>query len=756
MRKKVKFLLYIDIVILVLVLGYKGYLYAFEPEANTANVTSIKEIRRMEDTDSYTFAVLGNIKNSIDIFDKRMVNTINEDSDINFVISTGNAVLDGSEDKYRILNKSFEKIQVPTITGFGQTEMTDRGALRFYRQFGPFYFSYQLGESYFIFLDTTGQTSEELQKEWLKTELEQASGCRHIFVFLNKAPYVINESSDDTDQYIQSDSFRHFLTSIFAEYKVDAVFASGPSIYDEREIDGVGYYVSGGAGGPLLSKEKNSFYHYMKITVSGEEVQYGIVKQGGQSSPILNTMENVWIFIHSLFYTNRTNFTIMVSILVLLAIVLYIQATKEVNYYRDFTHPNQQGPRNKKLTIAMFTNTYLPFIGGVPNSIHRLAKGLREQGHEGYIFAPKYPGLNQQEDDPYTIRCELMWYRKTKVFNFPIVNIYSTKIEEAFAAHPFDIVHVHHPFWMGKKGMQLARKYQIPVVFTYHTRFDSYYRFLPFLKLYFKNVLSHKMVKHFAQNCNAIVAPTTTAKEYLSNIGVSRHIAVLPTAIDFDDYQHSTVDSVMSLRQSFVQEGELLLCSVSRLAQEKNIFFLIDAIHYIKHHTDVPFRCIIVGDGPEKEHLKQRIQEDGLEDNVVLIGSVAPEEVNQYYQASDLFLFSSKSETQGMVILEAMAGHCPVVAVASSGIDDVVVNGENGYKTIERIEEWAKKVIYLMEHPKEREEMSSRAYHFAERYSIPNMAKEAVSAYHEAQKDYEMRHTAVVQEKSSRSVISHD
>ena len=230
MRKKVKFLLYIDIVILVLVLGYKGYLYAFEPEANTANVTSIKEIRRMEDTDSYTFAVLGNIKNSIDIFDKRMVNTINEDSDINFVISTGNAVLDGSEDKYRILNKSFEKIQVPTITGFGQTEMTDRGALRFYRQFGPFYFSYQLGESYFIFLDTTGQTSEELQKEWLKTELEQASGCRHIFVFLNKAPYVINESSDDTDQYIQSDSFRHFLTSIFAEYKVDAVFASGPSI----------------------------------------------------------------------------------------------------------------------------------------------------------------------------------------------------------------------------------------------------------------------------------------------------------------------------------------------------------------------------------------------------------------------------------------------------------------------------------------------------------------------------------------------
>lgn len=332
----------------------------------------------------------------------------------------------------------------------------------------------------------------------------------------------------------------------------------------------------------------------------------------------------------------------------------------------------------KKLKIAMFTNNYFPFIGGVPISISRLSKELRNEGHDVYIFAPKYP--NQETDkDEGVVRCKLLRYHKTKIFNFAIVNIFSSRIRKEFERHDFDIVHVHHPFWMGTKGLKLAKKHNIPSILTYHTRFDKYYHYVPIAKKLFKNILAHQIVKKFSQKCTTIFAPTDSSKEYLTEIGVERPISVIPTGIDFEVFEEAKFDifdgvKEETLKKKYAKNGEVLLCSVSRLSEEKNIYFLIDSMKYIKEHTNIPFKCIIVGEGPEEGNIRAKIQAENLTGNIELVGNIPPDEISKYYIASDLFVFSSKSETQGMVLLEAMAGYCPVVAVSAGGIEDVIID----------------------------------------------------------------------------------
>ena len=724
-EKKNKILLFIDIVLLLIFISYKVYLVVFETDFASTNITNIQKLESIEGKDEITFGILGNIKSSIDVFDKKIVKKINADKSLDFVISTGNAVISGDEDKYRILNKSLNKIKVPTIIGIGDKEVSNYGSSKFYDHYGPYYFSCYVDNAYFIFLDTTGTTSEEWQKAWLLDELNTSDKYKHKFIIMNKAPFKTENVDLLNEQYCE------FLTDVFSKYKVTAVFTSGMEVFDSRKIKDVQYFISGGAGGALLLSNENSFYHYIKVNIKNDEVVYSVERQDMSSNlAIYRIFENLWFYIHSIFYLNFFNLILIVSIFIFLGLVINYKVTKSVDYYNEFNEEIEINKSKKILNIAMFTNNYFPFIGGVPISISRLTKGLCSQGHNVVIFAPKYPLETLEETN--VIRCNLLIYYKTKPFDFAVANIFSSQIEESFLNGNFDIIHVHHPFWMGSKGLELGKKYGLPVILTYHTRLEKYSHNLPFLKLTFENIVSHKLIRIFSQKCDAVFAPTNSAKEYLANIGVSRDKAVLPTGIDFDFYNKVDTNQVNIINKKYRIQNEVILCSVSRLTKEKNIYFLLKGIKLIKDNTEVPFKCIIIGDGPEKENILKTIETQGLTDTLMLVGSVRPEAVCQYYMASDIFVFSSKSETQGMVILEAMAGRCPVVAIRSSGIDDIIHNEYNGFKTKDDLASWSEKVIYLIEHPKRLKEMSQNAYDFSKKFSLDAMAENTVEVYHKA------------------------
>lgn len=181
--------------------------------------------------------------------------------------------------------------------------------------------------------------------------------------------------------------------------------------------------------------------------------------------------------------------------------------------------------------------------------------------------------------------------------------------------------------------------------------------------------------------------------------------------------------------EKYKRSNEIMLISVSRLAKEKNLYFLLEALKYIKMHAEINFRCIIAGDGPERGGILRIIENSVLKDVVSLIGSVKQEEIGKYYLFSDIFVFASQSETQGMVLLEAMAGGCPVIAIRSSGVEDVIHNGSNGFKTEADIKIWSGKIIYLMKNLDVLKKMPENARSFSEGFSTEVMAAKASRVY---------------------------
>ncbi|MGA1796912.1 MAG: glycosyltransferase, partial [bacterium] len=504
-----------------------------------------------------------------------------------------------------------------------------------------------------------------------------------------------------------------------------AVFSAGYPAYYERVLDGVKYFISGCGGGLLLNEEKER-YQYLRVNVGRDKVTYENMDVPHRLGPLLYKMETLEFFLHSVFYVGFFNFLLILSIIGIIALKVYSLIIRQETYYRDFSI-DEKLILEKPIRVAMFTNNYLPFLGGVPISIYRLYQGLIGMGSAVKIFAPSYQQGTSEGKDEDIFRCSTYLIGKDK--NVPITNIFSRKIDKVFKAFNCDLVHVHHPFWLGKKGMRLAKRYEVPIVFTYHTRLERYTHYIPIPGAILKNLVAHYMVKHFANKCDAIITPTSSTEEYLRHLGVSSIVETIPTGINTREYGQWSDREISQFRSRYASGDELLLLSVSRMAREKNLDFLIDGLKKVYERTKTPFRCLLVGDGPEKARLEEKVTGLGLGERIIFAGGMDPHQVVGYYLASDLFVFASTSETQGMVLVEAMAGGCPVVAVSASGVYDVIEDGLNGYKVPESTDNWAEAIITLLEDQETLRRLSENSRRFAEKYSVESITEKVLRLY---------------------------
>lgn len=379
------------------------------------------------------------------------------------------------------------------------------------------------------------------------------------------------------------------------------------------------------------------------------------------------------------------------------------------------------------MRIAMFTNNYKPYIGGVPVSIEHLAEALRERGNVVYVFAPSYAG---QQEEEYVIRYPSF---PVKIAGAPVPNALTGLIARKVKELEIDIIHVHHPAIVGNVALSLRKKLGIPVVFTYHTRYEEYLHYIKGLELLERHTgVFDKYLKYFCRQCDLLVAPTPGMREYLLQKGSGTPIAVMPTGIPAESYSPDA-EKAQELRQKYKGEEDYLFCTVARLASEKNLMFLLDGLAQLKEMLSVcgkSFRHLIIGDGPQKKELIAKINMLGLSENVVLVGNVPNEEIRNYQAASDLFLFTSKSETQGIVLLEAMAVGTPVIAVDATGVRDIVASGKNGFLTLERADAWAARIVYLLGKKQLLGEMRAAAKKTAEQYSEAAVAADAEGYYY--------------------------
>ncbi len=396
------------------------------------------------------------------------------------------------------------------------------------------------------------------------------------------------------------------------------------------------------------------------------------------------------------------------------------------------------------MRIAMLTNNYKPYVGGVPISIERLADGLRALNHEVYIFAPSY---GNEKEEPFVIRYK--GRKKRLKGEFIVPYLFENTIEKTFSSLAFDVIHVHHPMMMGYTAQYLGKKYDIPVVFTYHTRYEQYLHYLaPFEKIQkYCNKGKHPRVKTlvkkllwdggeklitvhnriFTNQCDLVFAPTPSMKKYLEDHGTI-NVEVMPTGISHRDFEFDPLKA-QEIREKFRKNDTHLFCSVSRLEKEKNIDFILEGMRLYKERKGNGFKLLLIGDGSYRPELEKRVEELGLAGNIVFLGRIPHDDIADYYHATDLFVFASESETQGIVLLEAMASGLPVVAVTASGVSDVVEDGVNGYVTDKDPELWEQRIEQAVSNKGIYEKMRLQALKKARQYLSDTIATHALRSY---------------------------
>lgn len=390
------------------------------------------------------------------------------------------------------------------------------------------------------------------------------------------------------------------------------------------------------------------------------------------------------------------------------------------------------------MRIAMLTNNYKPFIGGVPISVERLSESLRRLGHEVIVFAPEAEGCAGEE---FVVRYKILYQQPEK--GMVIGQCLDKRIEQCFKEKKFDVIHVHHPVLMGQTALYLGKKYGIPVAYTYHTRYEEYLhyfkiyremeaRIYPFdhAARYVKNKIVPKCMEAFTNQCDLIFAPTGMMKDYLMKQGTKTRISVLPTGLDDASFEMNQERSGQ-IRAQYLRDGyKWLFATTARLEKEKNLEFLLRGAARLKERAGACFRIMIIGDGTEKKNLERLAKQLEIEEQVVFTGKLPNTQVRHYLNAADAFLFASKSETQGIVLLEAMAAGCPVTAVAASGVSDVVKQGVNGYMTIEDETAWAAAVEKMMGEKRLYQALSQGALSTAEGFRSNGIAKLAEHQYY--------------------------
>lgn len=398
-----------------------------------------------------------------------------------------------------------------------------------------------------------------------------------------------------------------------------------------------------------------------------------------------------------------------------------------------------------EMKIAMMTNNYKPFVGGVPISIERLTEGLRSLGHEVCVFAPEYEevcdGWQPYEED-------VIRYGRGKKHmenGMVIPNVLDERIREEFDYRQFDLIHVHQPMLVGNIAQHYSRKYNIPLAFTWHTRYEEYLHYLsPFSNIKesqkVKQFLYHKCrkglpyyMKAFANRCDLIYAPCGEMELYLKKQKIKPEVRVLPTGLSDSSFVEEKKCSAEIRRELLGEDKKtdkkLLFCTVSRLEKEKNLYFLLDAAKELRNHLGDTFRFVIVGEGGERKALMSYAKERGLGSTVQFVGGVPNEMVKNYLFASDIFLFSSKSETQGIVLAEAMAAGLPVSAVRACGVNDIVKDGVNGNLSNECLEEYVKGTVHMAKNEFYRKALGTGARKTAKQYDCKAVARQAEAGY---------------------------
>ena len=320
--------------------------------------------------------------------------------------------------------------------------------------------------------------------------------------------------------------------------------------------------------------------------------------------------------------------------------------------------------------ILMMTNTYTPIVGGLERSVKEFTMAYRRRGHAVMVVAPEFEGMPKYERGVARVPAIEHFNGTEFSLKLPISNA----VGNAIMKFKPDIIHAHHPFLMGSTALRLAHTHKVPIVFTHHTLFEQYTHYLPNDSPAAERFVI-ELATGFANLCDVVFAPSESVAQLIRERGVTTTIEVVPTGIQVSQFKNG--DGKAARERLGVPADAFVVGHVGRLAPEKNLEFLAEAAASFLKQRPAAW-LLVVGEGPSEPAIKDACERAGVTDRLCLAGVQREQALVDAYHAMDAFLFTSKSETQGLVVAEAMAAGLPVVGLDASGVRDVVEDGRNG------------------------------------------------------------------------------
>lgn len=374
----------------------------------------------------------------------------------------------------------------------------------------------------------------------------------------------------------------------------------------------------------------------------------------------------------------------------------------------------------------MFSDSALPVLNGVSISVDALIRELRDCGHSVHLYAPRIPG--HQDEDPNTFRCRAVSTPWAAEYPLAIPPFYRSL--RRFRQHEYDLIHTHTPFSLGMVGLRWAESHDLPIVSTYHTLYDRYAHYLAAFPRRYARFRIAKHTNFYFNRVDRVITPTEASAKWLRRHSVTRPVTIVPTG---------------SPRRSFLDRAECraalglppdlrAMLYVGRLAREKNLEVLFEMAARC-FAVDPTLRLWMVGDGPHRSECARMARDLGIGDRVRFVGFVPRQEVDRYYAAADLFVFPSITETQGLVVQEAMSYGLPAIAVAGGGASAGIKPGENGLVVRNDPDDFARSVLRVLADEVMHASMSMAASRSVRGHGLDEMAEAVVDVYRDAIRD---------------------
>lgn len=383
------------------------------------------------------------------------------------------------------------------------------------------------------------------------------------------------------------------------------------------------------------------------------------------------------------------------------------------------------------MRIGIFTDSYTPFINGVTTSVLMLKKGLEKKGHTVYVVTVNNENMKYKlEEKGKILRLPGI---PTGIYDYRLTGIYPLKAINIIKKWNLDVIHCQTEFGVGTFARIIAKQLSIPLVHTYHTMYEDYIHYIT--KGYFnrtgKKIVEYLTLFYCDKTATELVVPTKKAYElFKEKYKVDRNVYIVPTGIEVEKFylENNKGLNIVKKRESLgIKRDDFVILFVGRIGSEKNVELLLTSMRYIVNNCPKA-KLLIVGDGPDLNKYKTFVKKQGLEKNIIFTGKVPWESIAEYYLISDVFTTASKTETQGLTVIEAMAASLPVVCINDESFINTVIDNLNG-KIFKNKRGYKKAIIELYNDPKELKRLSKQARVSAEMHSSKYFVESILDVY---------------------------